>query len=96
LELYAIVSPLPLESLQPDRHLVTGIWTAQFYGVSLPPGHITAELKGLYAGEDIVIERSTKTSSVMDAYLKAFPNFMICIRRELKPRRSDALLQEQI
>ena len=42
-----------------------------FYGISLPPGHASAELEGLQVGEDLVVEKSTKPSGIMAAYHEA-------------------------
>ena len=42
-----------------------------FYGISLPPGQGPAKLEGLAVGEDLVVEKSTKPSRIMAAYLEA-------------------------
>jgi len=47
-----------------------------FYDISLPPGHAPAELEGLQVGEDLVVEKSTKPSGIMTAYLEAFAHRM--------------------
>ena len=44
-----------------------------FYGISLPPGQGPAKLEGLAVGEDLVVEKSTKPSRIMAAYLEACP-----------------------
>ena len=62
---------LPLEPFQPYCYKVVSIGALHFYGISLPPGHAAAELEGLQIGEDFVVEKSTKPSRIMAAYLEA-------------------------
>jgi hypothetical protein len=65
---------LPLKPFQLYRHKVVSIGALHLDGVTLPPGHVSAELKCLQVGEDFVVEKSTKPGWVMAAYLEALAN----------------------
>ena len=65
------VGVLPLEPFQLYCHEVVSIGALHFDGISWPPGHAPAELEGLQVGEDLVVEKSTKPSGIMAAYLEA-------------------------
>jgi hypothetical protein len=69
-------SSLPLDPFQLYCHKVARVGALHFYGISLPPGHTSAELEGLQVGEDLVVKKSTKPSRIMAAYLEALAHCM--------------------
>jgi hypothetical protein len=52
------------------------IGASHFDGISRPPRHAPAELKGLQAGDAFIVEKSKKRSEIMSIYLEALAHCM--------------------